>query len=133
MRSSSDLRNAVLRLYESMGTSDMKTIENSFSRQGGVLAIGTDPSEWWSDQATIIDGFKTQFSRSGTRRVEPGELSTFVEGTVGWAADRRTKRLADGQEITIRETFVFHREDDEWKIVQMHASLALSDTKDIPE
>jgi hypothetical protein len=60
-------------------------------------------------------------------------LSTFVEGTVGWAADRRTIRLADGSKLTFRETFVFHKDGGEWKIVQMHVSLAVPDTADITE
>lgn len=83
MDSSTDLRNAVLRLYESMATADMEMVEHSFSRKSGVLAIGTDPSEWWAGHAAIAQAFRAQFGRSGTRRVNPGELSTFVEGTVG--------------------------------------------------
>jgi len=42
-------------------------------------------------------------------------------------------RLANGRELTVRETFVFHKEDGEWRIVQMHASLAVPDTRDIGE
>jgi ketosteroid isomerase-like protein len=116
-----------------MGTADMAAIERAFSRGDGVLAIGTDPSEWWVGHAAIIQAFDAQFARSGTRRVVSGELSTFVEGTVGWAADRRAVRLADGRKLTVRETFVFHKEDGEWKIVQMHASLAVPGTADIAE
>jgi hypothetical protein len=133
MDSSIELRNAVTRLYESMGTADMAAIDRSFSREDGALAIGTAPSEWWAGHAAIIQAFDAQFARSGTRRVVPGELSTFVEGTVGWAADRRTIRLADGSKLTVRETFVFHKDGGEWKIVQMHASLAVPDTTDITE
>jgi hypothetical protein len=44
---------------------------------------------------------------------------------MGWAADRRTMRLAGGKEITIRETFLFHQEDGDWKLVQCHASVAV--------
>jgi hypothetical protein len=34
--------------------------------------------------------------------------------------------MPDGVELTIRETTVWHEEDGEWKIVQFHASLAVS-------
>jgi hypothetical protein len=125
MNPSTEVRNAVLGLYESMGTGDVSTIERLFSCESGVLAIGTDPSEWWAGHAAIVEAFKAQLQGTGTRTVEPGDLSAFAEGSVGWAADRRTMRLASGKEITIRETFLFHQEDGDWKLVQFHASVAV--------
>jgi hypothetical protein len=73
----------------------------------------------------IVEAFKAQLQESGTRKVDPGDLNAFAEGSVGWAADRRTMRLASGKEITIRETFLFHQEDGDWKLVQVHASVAV--------
>jgi len=114
MKPSTEVRNAALRLYESMATGDVGSFERLFSRESGVLAIGTDPGEWWAGHDTIIEAFKAQVQGSGTRKVEPGDLNAFAEGSVGWAADRRTMRLADGKESTIRETFLFHQKDGDW-------------------
>ncbi len=125
MNQSTEVGNAVLRLYETMATGDVSAIERIFSRQSGVLAIGSDPDEWWAGHDTIVEAFKVQLQGTGTRKVEPGDLSAFVEGTVGWAADRRIMRLASGREITVRETMLFHQEDGEWKLVQFHASVAV--------
>ena len=125
MNPSTEVRNAVLRLYESMGTGDISTIERLFSCQSGALAIGTDPNEWWAGHDTIVEAFKAQLHGSGTRKVEPGDLNAFAEGSVGWAADRRTMRLVSGKEIIVRETFLFHQEDGDWKLVQFHASVAV--------
>jgi hypothetical protein len=108
-----------------MGTGGVSAIGRLFSCQSGVLAIGTDPNEWWAGHDTIVEAFKAQLQGSGTRKVEPGDLNAFAEGSVGWAADRRTMRLADGKESTIRETFLFHQEDGDWKLVQFHASAAV--------
>lgn len=125
MKPSNEVRNAVLGLYESMGTGDVSAIERLFSCHTGVLAIGTDPDEWWAGHETIVEAFKAQLQGSGTRKVEPGDLNAFAEGSVGWASDRRSMRLASGEEITIRETFLFHQEDGDWKLVQFHASAAV--------
>ena len=125
MNRSTKVRDAVLGLYESMGTGDVSALERLFSGQSGVLAIGSDPSEWWVGHDTIVEAFRAQLQGSGTRKVEPGDLNAFAEGSVGWAADRRTMRLASGKEITIRETFLFHQEDGDWKLVQFHASIAV--------
>ena len=125
MNRSTEVRNAVLRLYESMGTGDVSAIERLFSCHTDVLAIGTDPNEWWAGHDTIVEAFKAQLQGSGTRKVEPGDLNAFAEGSLGWAADRRTMRLANGKELTIRETFLFRQEDGDWKLVQFHASVAV--------
>jgi ketosteroid isomerase-like protein len=129
LEQSAALESAVLRLYGAMAAGDVSAIERLFSRQNGVLAIGSDPAEWWAGHDAIVRAFEEQLQATGTRRIEPGELSAFVEGTVGWAVDRRTKRLPSGKELTVRETTVFHREDGEWKIVQFHASLAVSNAE----
>jgi len=128
MNPSAELRNAVLRLYEGMSSGDVSAIERLFSRQSGVLAIGSDPNEWWSGYDTIVRAFKVQLQEMGTRQIQVGELNTFVEGAVGWADRHITRRMND-EEMTIRETIVFHKEDGEWKIVQFHASLGVPNTE----
>jgi hypothetical protein len=125
MNPSTEVYQAVLRFYEAVGTGNESALDRISSRQRGILAIGTDPNKWWAGYDAIQQAFKAQFRESGTRRVTPGDLSAFAEGSVGWAADRRTMRLADGKESTIRETFLFHQEDGDWKLVQFHASAAV--------
>lgn len=125
MNPSAELKNVVLRLYESMTKGDVSAFERLFSRQSGVIAIGTDPNEWWADYETIVRVHKAQFQEIGGIQIRAGELNAFVEGTVGWVADRPILRLPNGQEMTFRETTVFHKEDGEWKIVQFHVSIGM--------
>jgi hypothetical protein len=113
MNPSAEVRAAVLRLYESMATGDGCAIERLFSRQGGVLGIGSDPAEWWAGHDAVTRAFTAQHRETGTRRIEPGELTAYAEGMVGWAADRRTIRLPNGRELTVRETTVWHQEEGE--------------------
>lgn len=125
MDPSAEIKNAVLHLYECVSSGDATAVERLFSRSSGVLAIGSDPGEWWADHDTIAQAFKAQFPEMGAPQIKAGELNAFVEGTVGWTSDRRTIRLADGKQIVVRETCIFHKEEGEWKIVQLHASLAI--------
>jgi len=69
--------------------------------------------------------FKAQFQGGTTKPTIASDLHAFAEGTVGWASERRTSQLPNGKEISIRETFVFHQEEGEWKIVQLHVSLGI--------
>ena len=125
MHPSDEIKNAVLRLYESMSNGDVSVIERLFSQQSGVLAIGSDPAEWWVGYAMIDRVFKAQFQGGTTKPTIASDLHAFAEGTVGWASERRTSQLPNGKEISIRETFVFHQEEGEWKIVQLHVSLGI--------
>ncbi|MEW6665322.1 MAG: nuclear transport factor 2 family protein [Thermodesulfobacteriota bacterium] len=126
MNRSVEVRNAMLRLYDSMTSGDVSAVERLFSRQSGVLAIGTDPNEWWAEYETIVRVHKAQLQEMGAIEIKAGQLNAFAEGTVGWVADRPTLRLPNGQEMTFRMTTVFHKEDGEWKIVQQHVSIGLS-------
>ena len=129
MNPSDEIKNAVLRLYEAMGTGDASAIQRLLSHQSGVLAIGSDPIEWWSGYATIEQAFKVQLEQRASKPIQVGELTAFVEGTVGWSADRRIIFMPNGKQLVVRETAVFHKEDGEWKIVQFHASLGMPNTE----
>jgi hypothetical protein len=66
-------------------------------------------------------------------KVVHGEVKAYEEGTVGWAADQGHFLLPDGSEVPFRITAVFHREDGDWRLVQEHASVAVSNEEAIGE
>jgi hypothetical protein len=53
------------------------------------------------------------------------ETEAYREGSVGWAATRLTITLPDGGAVSPRWSAVVHMEDDEWRFVQTHASIAV--------
>src|SRR5436309_513200 len=77
-----------------------------------------------------------QWSASGLRKEGlqgPGggvrslsDLEAFSEGTVGWGMTRFTLSFPDGSSVSPRWSAVFHREDGEWKFVQLHASIGVA-------
>ena len=129
MKPSNEIKNVMLHYYESMSRGDAKAIESMLSTQNGTLAIGSDPNEWWEGYNTIDRILKAQLREMSGVQYKAGELETFTEGSVGWAADNPTMQLPDGQEITFRETTIFHREDGDWKMVQHHISLGVPNTE----
>ena len=46
MQKSEELKSLCLQIYEAMTQNDTDFVLNHFSKQEGVLAIGTDPEEW---------------------------------------------------------------------------------------
>jgi ketosteroid isomerase-like protein len=131
MNQSVELKNMMLRLYEAVSSGDVNALERLISHREDVLAIGTDPGEWWMGYKTIDRIFKTQSQEMGKVQIKAGELSTFVEGTVGWASDKAKIQLPNGQEIPVRVTNVFHQEDGEWKVVQHHVSVGVPNSEAI--
>ncbi len=125
MNESTELKNLILQWYERMSSGDiLGSAERIISRQDGVLDIGSDPTEWLEGFESIIQVFK-EMANMGTFEIKAGDLKAYSEGTIGWAADRPTMKMPNGTEVSMRHTFVFHKEDGEWKLVQGHASIGV--------
>ena len=127
MERSPELRDLTLRLYEAMSRGDVSFFERVTSRQEGLLAIGTDPAEWWDSYDRLAQAFRTQVEEmGGALPVVGGDPQAYQEGSVGWVADRAIFTLPGGPDIPFRLTTVWHREGGDWKLVQWHISLGVA-------
>ncbi|MEJ2078446.1 MAG: nuclear transport factor 2 family protein [Acidobacteriota bacterium] len=100
------------------------------SRQDGVLGIGSDPREWLSGHAKIIEVFGNQMKNMPPFEFSTHKVAAFEEGDVGWAAIDATWSFPSFPEmdpLSTRITLVFHREATEWKIVLFQTSFAFPD------
>jgi adenylate cyclase len=121
MESSDEIRRIVERWMRAISEHDSESSLGRVSEHPGTLMIGTDPEEWfhgsdaraiWARQLEELDSF----SVVGT------EIEAWEEGTVGWASVK--ERIGwDDEETEARATYVFHLEQGEWKVVQIHWSL----------
>jgi len=125
MEHSSELIDLTRRSYAALSSGDISFFERHVSQQDGVLAIGTDPSEWWADYGTIVRVFKAQLAEMGELSIDVGTLEAYSDGNVGWAAGRLTLGLADGTIFPLRLTIVFQKQHSDWKIVQWHGSAGI--------
>ena len=133
MERSTGLEDLYCLLCDAQSRGDASFFERRFSKKDGVLAIGSDPSEWWSGYDTITRIFKTQLKEAGGFEVVADTPSAFQDGSVGWAAGRPTVKLPDGTEMPFRLTVVFQKEQDGWKIVQWHFSMGVANEDAIGE
>lgn len=131
LEQSAELRELFLRYYQALEQGDVGMALDLVSREQGTLSIGTDPNEWWSDYSTLERVFALQLAemRDAGVRFLPGDPQCYAEGSVGWGADRARIVLPSGMEQGIRLTAVFHREGNDWKMVQSHASLGVPNTE----
>src|ERR1700687_184126 len=111
------------RFYEAVADGDAATIANLLSEDASVLAIGTDPTEWWSGYAAIVGVFDAQMREFGGFRFRSEDLQGWTHGRVGWVADRPTLLHPSGEEMPMRVTAVLHLERGQWRFVQYHLSV----------
>jgi hypothetical protein len=124
MQPCDELKNIVLRHYgkfDSGGQSD--SIQDIYSLQEGVVIIGNDPKEWFEDRESILSFMKA--GGSSKMDIQVQNIKSYCEGTVGWTMDRVTVKLPSGEELPVRHTRIFHKENDVWKMVHLHVSIAV--------
>ena len=126
MEQSAELRDVMLKFYEALSSGDMSFIDRHISTSEHVRGIGTDPGEWWSGQKLLQVWKEQMVALGGTMPLTAGDLEAYADGNVGWAADRPRLDVGDGNPVALRLTAVFRKEDGDWKLVQSHGSIGLS-------
>jgi adenylate cyclase len=122
MEPSEEIRRVVQRWLVANREGDADAVMARISEQHGLLAIGTDPGEWWHAAERPV--WRKQIEEAGGLPIEWEEIEAWEEGSVGWAGMRMAVRPLDGREASgdLRATYVLHLERGEWKIVQVHWS-----------
>lgn len=126
MERSSELKDLYLKICRAQTEGDFSFFERCFSRQDGVIAVGTDPDEWWEGYDAIIEVFRAQLEEAGGFEILAEDPAAFSQGSAGWAAGNLILKLQDGSELPFRLSVVFQKEPDGWKIVHWHSSTAVS-------
>jgi ketosteroid isomerase-like protein len=126
MQYSTELQELYVQICEAQTKGDYSFFERRFSKEDGVLAIGTDPAEWWAGYDTIARVFRAQLEEAGGFQILADTPLAYSDGSIGWVAGRPIVKLPDGREMPIRLTAVLRKEQDDWKIVQWHTSTGIA-------
>jgi adenylate cyclase len=119
---SEEIRRIVERWTRAHAEGDHESALARLSELPGTLIIGNDPNEWWhGKEARAI--WARQLEELGCFPVASYEVEAWEEGTVGWASVKETI-TSSGASFDGRATYVLHLERGEWKVVQVHWSLA---------
>jgi SnoaL-like domain len=126
MEQSSELEELTRKLYFAVSSADAGFFERYLSRGASCVVIGTAPDEWWEDYAAALDPIRKQMASVGNAvELLAGDVRAYREGTVGWVADQPTLKIGSMAALC-RHTSVFLREADDWRIVQHHFSIGVS-------
>lgn len=126
MERSPELEDLTRKLYDAVSSADAAFFERYLSRGESCVVIGTAPDEWWEDYAAALDPIRKQMASAGDRvKLVAGNVRAYREGKVGWVADLPTLKLGSVAALC-RHTSVFVCEEGEWRIVQHHFSIGVS-------
>jgi hypothetical protein len=121
MERSSQVANVIVRFYEAFSVGTAEAFDSVVSQHPDAMVIGTDR------RLDNRNAWKATFIGFGGVTVERGEIRGFRDGTLGWIVDDPTYVAPDGRRLRMRLTAVTHEEDDGWKLVQLHISVAVPD------
>jgi ketosteroid isomerase-like protein len=122
---SSELEDLVRTWFAAATSGDPSVIERHVSEDPAVRLIGSDPAERISGPAVATFLRGEVEGAGGKATFVPTETEAFSEGTVGWATTLLTITLPDGRSVSPRWSAVLHREGDDWRFVQTHASIGV--------
>jgi hypothetical protein len=127
MNESTAVKEALRAFYARFSAGDVQQFGYGLAGVPNGMVIGTAPVEWYLGRDAWIAAYREQVTAIPGLRIESGEVHAWEQGSVGWAADRPSFVLPDGTSLPVRLTAVFLREDDTWRPVQIHFSLAVPD------
>ena len=126
MQPSTELRDIILNWFAAAAAGDASWRDRHVSRHVDLRIVGTDPDEWLKGEPAYRFLKDEAENVGGKVSVEVPEAEAFVEGSVGWGLARPVITLGDGTQISPRWSAVFLREADGWKVIQLHASVAIA-------
>lgn len=112
--------------FKSVAKGDLSWAERHISRRAGVRLVGADPAEWL-EGPQVAKFLKEEVKALGNVvQISCRDTEAYEEDSVGWGLSTPILTLPNGKQIAPRWSAVFHREDGEWKLVQLHASVGVA-------
>ena len=121
LQPSDEVRAVTARFWAAFERGDKQAVLSRISRMEGVTAFGTDESEYIADPDDLVRYLEMQFEALPTLPVNAAEIDAWSQGDVGWSILRST--ITAVRPMPVRATFVFHLENDEWKMIHGHWSV----------
>ena len=126
MQASTELRAIITGWFDSVVSGDHSWAERHVSRRAGVRLVGAAPAEWLEGPQVVEFLREEVRALGGLIQVMAMETEAYREGTVGWGVANPILALPNGRQFAPRWSAVFHQEDGDWKLVQLHASVGVA-------
>ena len=126
MEPCADLQEIIVNWFHAAAAGDASWRDRHVSRHPNLRIVGTDPDEWLEGELAYRFLKDEAESIEGKVQVQVPDVEAFSEGSVGWGVARPVITLGDGRKVSPRWSAVFRREDGGWRMIQLHASIAMT-------
>ena len=118
-----EVRKVLDEMIEAQNAGDAGRLRSMLSERPDAVHIGTDAEEWWTS-GQVVDAVAAASGGDDIRAVAD-DIDVHIHGDIAWAEGRGRFTRPDGAERPVRMTGVLVREDNQWKVVQSHASIGV--------
>ena len=123
MQESIGVREAMHRFFDRLSAKDVSAFYELVEVGEATVVLGTAPGEVIREEERLRFGFEAE-----GMTIAPGpEHGAWEEGNLGWYLGEPIVSLPDGTRQAWRMTTIWRRMADRWKLVHMHASVAVPD------
>jgi len=121
---STELHAVTARFWGAFIRGDAEAAIGRTSIADGVTFLGSAENEYLEDPEQIRALLKLNFDLLGEFPISNAVITARAEGSVGWAVVRGSLASPEGPR-EMRATLIYHLEQDEWRIVHQHYSVAV--------
>lgn len=125
MQASSELRDIITGWFKAVETGDITWCDRHVSGHPDLRVAGTDPVEWLKGAAAEAFMRREAVHVVGKLKANARDVEAYTEGNVGWGIARPEITLMDGSKVSPRWSAVFVNDGSNWRMVQLHASIAI--------
>ena len=118
-----EVRRVLDETLEAQNAGDAGRLRSMLSERPDAVHIGTDAEEWETAKQ-VVDAVAAAGGGDDIQAVAD-DFDIHIQGDVAWAEGRGRFTRAGGGERPVRMTCVLIRENDQWKVVQSHASIGV--------
>jgi hypothetical protein len=126
MEPSTELQAIIKNWFESVVMGDASWLDRHLSKHSQLRIVGTDPHEFVQGEQAVALLRSDLAALGGNAMVDVRDVEAFSEDNVGWGVARPEVTIGGEMKVSPRWSAVFHREDGEWRAVQIHASIGMS-------
>jgi hypothetical protein len=126
MNRSPEVEQLAMAWLAGMKAGDAVAVASLFVENEATTVIGNGAEQWFTGDAYTTKRLDDSLGEHGGIPFEPGSPTGWAAGDTGWFADRVTI-VFPAKTIPLRMTGVAIRQDNAWRLVQLHVSAGVSD------